>query len=276
MPGVPEMEQYDAPPGPRSTRDILELLHGAGIGDAGIAHVLTPFPVIGPAAYSNDWHHPRTEPEPHLHEGCDIFAARGTPIIAVAQGRVSNLQINQGAGGTTLRLTTPDGTYFYYAHLDAFAPFLYDGTLVPQGEVLGYVGNTGDADGGPTHLHFEVHPNGGPAVPPVPYLDRWLADSLAGARELAGVDTSASHEIPLLSAGADAATAVVNSARNVVSRAAATTVPNSLSPVDPLFGMAVVAAIVWLVSRRRRTQAELQLRLERAKGANVTSIKEDP
>ena len=82
-------------------------------------------------------------------------------------------------GGNRLWLRDQQGNEFYYAHLSAFTPLAKNGGVVKAGDVLGFVGNTGDAQGTPTHLHFEVHPfsllfmgyDG--AVNPTPYLDAW-------------------------------------------------------------------------------------------------------
>jgi murein DD-endopeptidase MepM/ murein hydrolase activator NlpD len=70
--------------------------------------------------------------------------------------------------GNALRLTTADGTYFFYAHLDSFAAGIAIGSVVRAGQIIGYMGSTGDA--GSSHLHFEVHPLGGPAVSPYPVV----------------------------------------------------------------------------------------------------------
>jgi murein DD-endopeptidase MepM/ murein hydrolase activator NlpD len=70
-------------------------------------------------------------------------------------------------GGNQVKLLADDGTYYYYTHLDRFGA----GGRVSAGTVVGYVGNTGNAAGGPTHIHFEVHPGGGAAVNPFPLVD---------------------------------------------------------------------------------------------------------
>jgi murein DD-endopeptidase MepM/ murein hydrolase activator NlpD len=78
-------------------------------------------------------------------------------------------------------VTTKDGTFFYMAHLSAFAPGQKTGQAVHAGDVVGSVGATGDAAGGAPHCHFEVHPRGGAATDPKAILDGWLADALAQA-----------------------------------------------------------------------------------------------
>ena len=119
------------------------------------------FPVQGPCSFSNDWHAPRTG---HLHQGNDIFAAMGTPCVACVSGTV-----NHGEGknaGLYVRLEGDDGNVYYYMHLQRFEATGH----VSAGTVIGYVGDTGNALGGPPHLHFEIHPGGGPAINPYPIL----------------------------------------------------------------------------------------------------------
>jgi len=167
--------------GPRTTIELIEILTRLGMSQREMAEVVAPFPVLGPASYSDDWGQPRYDPYFHLHQGTDIFAPRGTPVIASSNGVVTLMWSGSGPGGTSLRLTAPDGSYYYYAHLDRFASRLHMSQRVVAGEVLGYVGTTGNAENGLPHLHFEIHPYGGAAVPPIPYLDRWLAEALTTA-----------------------------------------------------------------------------------------------
>lgn len=88
------------------------------------------------------------------HQGIDIFAKRGTPAIAVASGFVTtNKNVN---GGNCIYLTSDDGYVFYYAHLAGWPRWIAAGERVEAGEVIGYVGNSGNARGGRCHLHFEV------------------------------------------------------------------------------------------------------------------------
>ena len=136
------------------------------------------FPVAGEAYWSDDWLDARFTPTFHLHQGNDIFAARGTPVRAPADGSVSFA--SEGAGGLAAYLTVPDGTYYYMAHLDSFAREVRSGATVKQGTVVGFVGSTGNADGGAPHLHFEIHPRGGAATNPKQTLDRWIKDAIAG------------------------------------------------------------------------------------------------
>lgn len=106
---------------------------------------LLVFPVRGEHNYRNDWHAPRGGGS-RLHMGTDIFAAKGTKVVAVAGGTVS--LSTGGKGGNAIWL----GNRFYYAHLDRFA--VKDGQRVKPGQVIGYVGDTGNAKGTSPHLHF--------------------------------------------------------------------------------------------------------------------------
>jgi murein DD-endopeptidase MepM/ murein hydrolase activator NlpD len=133
------------------------------------------FPVVAPYSYTDDWHAPRIG---HLHQGNDIFAAWGTPLLAVQSGVISKMS-DYGLGGISLHLTNAGGDYFYYAHLSRYAEGLHVGQHVAAGEVIGYVGNTGDAATTPSHLHFEIHPGGGAPVDPFLYLELWRAGATA-------------------------------------------------------------------------------------------------
>lgn len=106
------------------------------------------------------------------HHGIDIFAARGTPVVAVVDGIISYIG-DQPKGGHILWLTTENGSSFYYAHLDRWAPGLYEGMEVVSGDLLGYVGNTGNAITTPPHLHFGINQND-EMVNPYPALARAL------------------------------------------------------------------------------------------------------
>lgn len=180
--------------GPRSTHDIVDALEARGASDIDIIRALAPFPVAGRARYSDDWHAPRGTPSFHLHEGVDVFADRGTPVVAVASGTIDRIRMGTAIGGNTVWLAADDGTEYYYAHLDRVVASLDVGDHVGVGEVLGAVGNTGNAATTPPHLHFQVHPGGGAPVPPVPLLDTWLAE----IRDRLGLD--ASGAVPSLEA----------------------------------------------------------------------------
>jgi len=134
------------------------------------------FPVYGPVSFTDTYGAARAAVT--WHHGEDIFAPLGAPILAVADGTVFSVGWND-IGGYRLWLRDRQGNQFYYAHLSAFSPLAVDGRDVTAGAVLGFVGNTGDAQGTPYHLHFEIHPvallpmgyDG--VVRPYPYLMAW-------------------------------------------------------------------------------------------------------
>jgi murein DD-endopeptidase MepM/ murein hydrolase activator NlpD len=130
------------------------------------------FPVFGRSSFTNDYLAPRAGTG--LHYGNDVFADTGTPVVAVTDGTLSKVGVNT-LGGNRLWLTDARGTWFYYAHLSAYAPAAFEGARVRRGQVIGFVGNTGQAITTPPHLHFEIRPEGieGPAVNPYPHLLAW-------------------------------------------------------------------------------------------------------
>jgi murein DD-endopeptidase MepM/ murein hydrolase activator NlpD len=147
------------------------------------------FPVYGDSAYGDTFGAPRADVS--FHHGDDIFAPLGAPVLAVADGTVFSVGWNK-IGGWRLWLRDRAGNEFYYAHLSAYSPYALNNAQVRAGTVLGFVGNTGDAEGTPYHLHFEIHPvqllglgyDG--VVDPTPYLDAWrrlqdISFSSAGA-----------------------------------------------------------------------------------------------
>ena len=113
-------------------------------------------------------------PPDRVHEGLDLMASLGQEVYAVDNGVLIQQTVNGTANATLsgnawkLRLT--DNTYYFYAHLSAFAPGLTQGSTVIRGQLIGYVGDTGNPGPGNYHLHFEVHPQGGVAVDPFPLL----------------------------------------------------------------------------------------------------------
>jgi murein DD-endopeptidase MepM/ murein hydrolase activator NlpD len=98
-----------------------------------------------------------------------MIAARGTPLVAIESGIIRKMG-NGGLGGITIWLKGESGDQYYYAHLNAFADGLSVGQSVTVGELIGYVGNTGNAQYTIPHLHFEFHPGGGAAVNPTPLV----------------------------------------------------------------------------------------------------------
>jgi len=168
-----------------------------------LSHV-APFIVGGLAYFSDDWGFPRYTPVPHLHEGTDVFADEGTPLLAPAPGTVKGFG-DQAVGGLSVWVETDDGAGLYYTHMSGFAPGIQIGQRTAAGTLVGFVGHTGNAADTASHVHFEVHPpikdskgrivSGGvttqsngqgsdntPAVNPKPYLDEWLRQAEANAQ----------------------------------------------------------------------------------------------
>ena len=113
-----------------------------------------------------------------VHNAMDIMAPRGTAVLAVDGGRVSQLG-NGGAGGITVYEVDDRGRYaFYYAHLDRYGAFK-PGDVIYRGNILGYVGNTGNARTTPPHLHYGVDDPARGAVNPWPLLNPRLPDGSA-------------------------------------------------------------------------------------------------
>jgi murein DD-endopeptidase MepM/ murein hydrolase activator NlpD len=156
------------------------------------------FPVVGRGlnAIGSVWGDPR-DGGSRSHEGVDIFAPRGTPVVAVADGRITGVR-HTTVGGRVVWLDDPERALsFYYAHLDR--QLVRDGQWVRAGDTLGTVGNTGNAVSTPPHLHFGVYRPGTVAVNPTPYLrgmsaTRLVAQSRAAASQpvLLGANSDAS------------------------------------------------------------------------------------
>ena len=128
---------------------------------------ISVFPSQGRCSFTDTWQQSRSGGR--QHEGVDIMGVKGLALYAVIDGTITKMYGADAAlSGNALRLTASDGTYFFYAHLDSFAPGIAVGSVVKAGQIVGYMGSTGDA--GSPHLHFEVHPNGGAAVSPYPVV----------------------------------------------------------------------------------------------------------
>ncbi len=126
-----------------------------------------PVPVEGvrTRALRDTWGGARSEGR--KHEGIDIFAKRGTPVVSSTEGIVTQVGTNR-LGGLVVWVTGPGGQRHYYAHLDRYSD-VEAGMRIEAGRVLGYVGNTGNAKGTPPHLHYGIYETGG-AINPYPLL----------------------------------------------------------------------------------------------------------
>jgi peptidoglycan LD-endopeptidase LytH len=131
-------------------------------------------PVDQPRAYINDFGFPRVG---HTHQGNDIFAQYGTPIRAPFEGNA--VEGSNGLGGLSVHVYASNGTgdYVYNAHLSKYAGV---SGVVKPGDLIGYVGDSGNAEGTPPHDHFEYRPGGGPAVTPYFYLNEVCGPGGAG------------------------------------------------------------------------------------------------
>jgi hypothetical protein len=177
---------------PRKTaRSILLaalLVAGVLAASASAANAKVPrliFPVVGPASFVDDFGDPRGS---RSHEGNDIMAPKRSLAVA-AEGGTVKFWTTSARAGCMLYLEGDSGTEYLYVHLNndrtlandnrggckpgtSFARGLASGDRVEAGEPVGYVGDSGDADGIASHLHFEVHPGGGRAVSPFTHLNR--------------------------------------------------------------------------------------------------------
>ncbi|WP_347454871.1 M23 family metallopeptidase [Acinetobacter thermotolerans] len=107
--------------------------------------------------------------EGRQHEGIDIFAKHGTPVLSATNGIVRKIGTNN-LGGKVIWITGPELTNHYYAHLEDYAEHIQEGDWVEAGEVIAYVGNTGNAKTTPPHLHYGIYLSGKGAANPYPYL----------------------------------------------------------------------------------------------------------
>jgi murein DD-endopeptidase MepM/ murein hydrolase activator NlpD len=161
--------------GPKNTLRLMSILsvlprYGMPL-DRAVLRVVGPFPVAGLAWWTDDWHACRDGCR-RLHKGLDIFAPHGTPLVAAATGVVTQKAVG-GLSGIGVEIKDARGIEYFYAHLSRWADGLREGMRVRQGQVIGYLGNTGNARTTAPHLHFEFQPGGVPRQPK-PHVDRWL------------------------------------------------------------------------------------------------------
>jgi murein DD-endopeptidase MepM/ murein hydrolase activator NlpD len=144
------------------------------LGVADTLHLAIPIAGVAAKDMTDSFNQARAG---HKHEALDIPAPRGTPVMAAGQGNIVKLFTSK-QGGLTVYQFDDSRTYcYYYAHLDRYAPGLREGVLLRRGDVLGYVGSTGDASPEAPHLHFALFKLGpekkwweGTAIDPLPFL----------------------------------------------------------------------------------------------------------
>ncbi|PPT39686.1 M23 family metallopeptidase [Xanthomonas arboricola] len=146
-PSTEMMPTTNAPAAPASAAAPEAASSGSGL--------LIPVQGIGSGQLQDTFTDARSEGR--VHDAIDILAPTGTPVIAVADGTVEKL-FNSERGGLTVYQFDPNGTYcYYYAHLERYADGLAEKQSIKRGQVIGYVGSTGNADPAAPHLHFEIH-----------------------------------------------------------------------------------------------------------------------
>jgi peptidoglycan hydrolase CwlO-like protein len=144
--------------------ESAQMATGSSSGTGGPGPLQT-CPVDGPVAYSDDFGAPRYGGGYHTHQGNDMFAPSGTPIVAPFPGTASDSSNTLGGLAVTV---SGGGGFVYNAHMSRIGQL----GSVSTGDVIGYVGDSGDAQGTSPHDHFEWHPGGGGAVDPYPYLNQ--------------------------------------------------------------------------------------------------------
>jgi|SRR5579883_1914635 len=180
-PPVPPPE--GPPPAPAPTAATAATTAATTPGTQGFAertapavplHLAPPISGLNPATLTDTFNDKR---DGHVHEALDIPAPRDTPVLAATEGTVAKLFTSKQGGLTVYQYDDSQQYCVYYAHLDHYAKGLKEGTLLRKGDVLGYVGSTGDADAKAPHLHFTVFKLGpekqwwkGTALDPLPML----------------------------------------------------------------------------------------------------------
>ena len=136
------------------------------LGKPAEERIQMPIRGIRPQQIADTWNAPRGADRKHA--GQDIFAAKGTPVYSATDGYVIRIGENS-LGGKTVSVIGAGGRVYYYAHFDRYADGIVEGDFVSPESILGYVGNTGNARGTPSHLHFGVYTMSG-AINPLPLL----------------------------------------------------------------------------------------------------------
>jgi murein DD-endopeptidase MepM/ murein hydrolase activator NlpD len=250
----------------------------------GLSHYV--FPVAGRSDYIDTYGAFRGDVPGNWHHGDDIFAGLGAPVLAVADGTLNRVGWER-LGGWRLWVRDTKRNQFYYAHLSGYSPLALHSKHVMAGDVIGFIGNTGDAFTTSPHLHFEIHPhsllqlkyNG--AVNPTNYLDHWrhvtlhrtprpahppfpggavraearfVWRELLAARGLISHAPSASERPRIHVPGSDAAAGIVQ--RRLTALSAGSSSRSSwLALLAVMFGAAAAVCVALLLRRRREWNA---------------------
>ena len=177
-----------------ATAEILGLATAAVPADSPVAAAsIDVFPVQGRCGFSDTWHAERSGGR--LHLGVDIIAAEGNLVYAVTDGVITKVYEDRpgSLSGNGIRLTAEDGTYFFYAHFTHVAEGIVEGAEVRAGQVVGYIGSTGNS--GTPHLHLEIHPQGGAAINPYPIVKAVDACHVTEPVVIDGVSVATESEV---------------------------------------------------------------------------------
>lgn len=157
LPAAPEvptdLTEADLPIRPAAS-EVPAIARVDGVTSSAAVKLMIPVEGIKPADISDNYNQPRGTDR--IHEALDIMAPKGTRVFATADGKVAKL-FNSKQGGLTVYQFDPTETYaYYYAHLDRYADGIKEGDVLKRGDLLGYVGVTGNSDPNGPHLHFAV------------------------------------------------------------------------------------------------------------------------
>ena len=193
-------------PGSYTTDELMTIAaHLRALGwsaEEVIARVFPPFIIAGEATWIDTWGVPRYGPGPlvRTHEGQDVFCDYGDPVLAPEAGVLS--MSAGGLGGITSRVHLSDGSYWYLTHLSDWNTAEFsNGSRVEEGDVIGYCGNSGNAEATPPHVHFGWYLASGKARDPMRRLIGWLEDAEQRAAGLiAAVEGARQKKLPVLTA----------------------------------------------------------------------------
>ena len=159
IPRSPPASVTTTPPGPEAASSVTapaatEPVRASPPASAPVGALLIPVAGVDPSQLFDTFTQSRAEGRPH--EAIDIVAPRGTPVVAVADGKIEKLFLSKPGGLTVYQFDTGEKLAYYYAHLDRYASGLAQGQQVKRGELLGFVGSSGNANPAHPHLHFAI------------------------------------------------------------------------------------------------------------------------